>query len=255
MPQRRRPQSPPVGPAIPSKGPGAGGGRSRSRADGGGSLRRIERMRRALGRENGDGSGNGTAPLPMAPAEYYVRATWVSFVLEGLEVSEEEVREALDPGSDRAGLRARQNLRLRNHAAILHRIENDLAQGLPLTGDGVLRWYVAMSAGLSTTGLDQATAARLDEVVRRVNAPQLRVGAALREVAETHVRLLGDALVPSFNGILARLLLRYHLGRCGLPAVVFDPQFDGRRVGADGMLRRLMELLEVTYDRLPRGGA
>jgi hypothetical protein len=190
----------------------------------------------------------------MPPAEYYLRATWVSFLLEGLEVSEADVREALGPGSDRAGLRARQALRLRNHAAILHRIENDLAQGLPLTGDGVLRWYVAMSAGLSTTGLDQAAAARLDEVVRRVNAPQMRVGAALREVAETHVRLLADPLVPSFNGILARLLLRYHLGRCGLPGVVFDAQVDRRQVSAEGMLARLMELLEVTYDRLLRGG-
>jgi hypothetical protein len=188
------------------------------------------------------------------PAEYYLRATWVSFVLEGLDVAVEEVREALGPGSDRAGLRERQALRLRNHAAILHRIENDLAQGLPLTGDDVLRWYVAMGAGLSTTGLDQAAATRLEEVVRRVNAPQLRLGPALREVAETHVRLLADPLVPSFNGILARLLLRYHLGRCGLPAVLFDPPLDGRRTDAEGMSRRLIELLEVSYDRLLSGG-
>jgi hypothetical protein len=187
-------------------------------------------------------------------ADYYVQATWVSFLLEGLDVTEEEVREALGHGSDRGGLRARQALRLRNHAAILHRIENDLAQGLPLTGDDVLRWYVAMSAGLSPTGLDQAAAARLDEVVRRVNAPQLRLGPALREVAQTHARLLADPLVPSFNGILARLLLRYHLGRCGLPAVVFDLQVDARRTDAEGMLRRLVELLELSYNQLLRGG-
>jgi hypothetical protein len=169
-------------------------------------------------------------------------------------VTEGEVREALGPGSDRAGLRARQALRLRNHAAILHRIENDLALGAALTGDDVLRWYVAMSAGLSTTALDQAAAARVDEVVRRVNAPQLRLGPALREVARTHVQLLADPLVPSFNGILARLLLRYHLGRCGLPAVVFDPQVDARRTDAEAMLRRLMELLEVSFDQMLRGG-
>src|SRR5436305_440475 len=86
MPHRRRPRLPPVGPASP-KGRGSGGGRSRSGTDGDGSLRRIERKRRALERENGEGSGNSAAALPGASAEYYLRATWVSFLLEGLEVS------------------------------------------------------------------------------------------------------------------------------------------------------------------------
>jgi hypothetical protein len=66
--------------------------------------------------------------------------------------------------------------------------------------------------------------------------------------------MLADPLVPSFNGILARLLLRYHLGRCGLPAVVFDPQVDTRPGDAEGMLRRLVELLELSYDQMLRGG-
>jgi hypothetical protein len=65
------------------------------------------------------------------------------------------------------------------------------------------------------------------------------------------VKLLADPLVPAFNGILARLLLRYHLGRCKLPAVVFDAEAD-RRVsgGGEGMVRRLVELLERSYDQL-----
>src|SRR5689334_18990419 len=106
MPNRRRPQSPPVGAANAPIARGTDGGRSRSRNDSGGSLRRIERKRRALAREGGNGSGNGAVSVPAA--EYYLRATWVSFLLEGLDVAEEDVREALGPGSDRAGLRARQ---------------------------------------------------------------------------------------------------------------------------------------------------
>jgi hypothetical protein len=114
----------------------------------------------------------------------------------------------------------------------------------------VIRWYVGVSAGLSTTGLDQPTAARVDDVVRRINSPQMRLQAALPEVASTHVRLLADPLVPSFNGILARLLLRYHLGRCNLPPVVFDPELDGRPASPEALARRLVELLDRSYDGL-----
>jgi hypothetical protein len=74
--------------------------------------------------------------------------------------------------------------------------------------------------------------------------------AALQEIAGTHAKLLDDPLVPSFNGILARLLLRYHLGRCKLPAVVFDPAVDARARPVDAMIRRLVELLERSYDEL-----
>jgi hypothetical protein len=194
------------------------------------------------------------------PPDYYVRATFASFRLDGMEPSEAEVREALAHGGhgdgDRPVLRSRQAQRLRNHAAILHHLEGDLRAGLPLTTDGVVRWYTGVSAGLSTTSLDRATGERLEEVVRRINSPQLRVQAALQEIAGTHAKLLGDPLVPSFNGILARLLLRYHLGRCRLPAVVFDQVVDARARAADAMLRRLGELIERSYDELlgARGG-
>ena len=240
MSSRRRPKPSPVDPASLAQGPGVNGGRSRSTPDWPALLRRLERKHR---------SGNLTLT---PPDDYYLRATWASFRLEGLDVSLEELQDALAPGADRPALRARQALRLRNHAAILHRIENDLQQGLPLTSDGVLRWYVAISAGLSTTSLDQPTEARLEEVVRRVNSPQLRLQPALQEATATHLRLLADPLVPSFNGILARLLLRYHLGRCKLPAVVWDPAVDARQRDAQSMLRRLVELLDESYDRVPR---
>jgi hypothetical protein len=206
-------------------------------------LRRVERKRRLL--------GHSAAGERAAPAEdYYVRATYASFRLDGLAVEEAHVREALESGAERPMLRSRQEQRLRGHAAILHHIETDLRKGLPLTTHGVMRWYTGISAGLSTTGLDQAATARLDEVVRRINSPQMRIQPAVRDIAATHVRLLEDPLVPAFNGILARLLLRYHLGRCQLPAVVFDAEMDGRVSGEEGMVRWLVELLERSYDQL-----
>jgi hypothetical protein len=245
---RRRQKSPSVDPAAPRSGSGINGGRSRPTPDWPALFRRLERKRRTLER---DGNPAGDAPAPL-PDNYYARATRASFRLDGLDVSDDELSDALGPGSDRPVLRSRQALRLRNHAAILHRIESDLAQGLALTADGVLRWYVAISAGLSTTRLDQATESRLEEVVRRVNSPQLRLQPALQEIAAAHLRLLADPLVPSFNGILARLLLRYHLGRCKLPAIVWDTTLDARPPDTAALLRRLVEMLDESYEHALR---
>src|SRR5258706_1598868 len=243
MPLRRHRKSPSV-PQTPLDGSGGNGGRSHSSpVDWSAFLRRIERKRRLLGRSP------GAEHVPPAD-DYYVRATYASFRLDGLEVGEAEVREALESGAERPMLRSRQDQRLRGHAAILHHIETDLRKGLPLTADGVMRWYTGISSGLSTTGLNQAATARLDEVVRRINSPQMRIQPAVRDIAGTDRRLLADPLVPAFNGILARLLLRYHLGRCKLPAVVFDAEVDRRLTSGEGMLRRLVELLERSYDQL-----
>jgi hypothetical protein len=208
----------------------------------------MERKRRLLLTRNGAG------PLEAATADYCIRATHASFRLEGLDVTLDETRDALTPAPapERPILRSRQSQRLRNHAAILHHLENDLRQGVPLTSDGVVRWYVTISAGLSTTSLDQAAIVRVDDVVHRINSPQMRLQAALHEVAAIHLRLLADPLVPSFNGILARLLLRYHLGRCNLPAIVFDPVVDARYSGIENLMRRLVELLNQSYDDLLR---
>jgi hypothetical protein len=213
--------------------PATSAGRSSDWTEG---LRRLERKRRGV---------DGTLP-----ADYYARATWSSFRLEGIEVEPEQVREALAQTSGGHSLRSRQCQRLRNHAAILHHIETDLRQNLALSGDGVIRWYATIGAGLSTAALSQATTDRLDDIVRRINSPQLRLAAAIPEIAALHVALLADPLVPSFNGILSRLLLRYHLGRCNLPAVIFDPAVDSRPISADAMARRLIELLEITCDQL-----
>ena len=82
---------------------------------------------------NGDGNGSGddraTAvappqpPPPRLPREYLARVTWASFQMEGIELSEREVTDALAPGPAHRALRPRQGQRVRNHMAILRRIE------------------------------------------------------------------------------------------------------------------------------------
>jgi hypothetical protein len=53
---------------------------------------------------------------------------------------------------------------------------------------------------------------------------------------------------------LARLLLRYHLGRCGLPPVVFDADVDGPVLTDEqALLSRLLELIDQSYDLLLSG--
>jgi hypothetical protein len=232
---------------------------------------KLERKRRMVDRLAGrptrgageDGAAEATPPAgaatvargvprrPAPPDEFVAEATWASFVIDGIDVGRDEVLEALAPnGTNRPALRAPQARRLRNHAAILRQIEGALRQGAALSADDVMRWYTGVGAGLPMTALDPAAAARLDEVVRRANSPQLRLRAAVREVAAAYVRLLADPVVPSFNGILARLLLHYHLGRCGLPGVVFEPTVDGGTRSAAEWAGRLVELLEESYERL-----
>src|SRR3954465_7570494 len=123
MPFRRRhSNTPPAGSAASSNG-GADGGRSHSAAvDWSAFLRRVERKRRLLKRMDG--------AAPALPPDYFARATYASFRLDGLEVDEAEVREALGAGDgDRPMLRSRQSQRLRNHSAILHHLETDLREG------------------------------------------------------------------------------------------------------------------------------
>jgi len=187
-------------------------------------------------------------------ADYYYHATFSSFRLEGLDVSEHEVWDALGRGRMKSMLRSRQAQRMRNHAAILHHIETDLRDSLPLRTEGVVRWYTGISGGLSTTGLDHAAEGRLADVVRRINSPQMRIRAALREIAMTHSGLIAEPLVPAFNGILARLLLRYHLGRCGLPAIIFDPELDRKTRPLEELISRLVQLVDESLNALLRCG-
>jgi hypothetical protein len=187
----------------------------------------------------------------MYPSEFFALITYASFRLDGLDLSRSEVAGALAHGPSRKAFRTRQAQRVRNHVAIVRAIERDLMRCAPVTADTVVRWYTSISSGLSTTALAQAPLDRLVEVIRRVNTPHVRLQSALQEVAHEHVRLLSDPLVPSFNGILARLLLHYHLGRCGLPGVIFDPGEDASRLTDQRMLlTRLMELVDQSYGML-----
>ena len=209
------------------------------------AIRGLERKRRMVAR----------VPAPERTEDpfvgYYERATYVSFRLDGLEVTEAEVREALAHRAAARACRTCAARRIRNHAAILRHIELLLRRGQPLAGRDVIRWYTSVACGLSGGSVDGQTPGRLDQIVSAMNSPQLRLWPAVRDVAAAHVRLLNDPFVPGFNGILARLLLRYHLGRCGLPPVLFDVQHDPPRLGdVSTFLPRLLELLDEGYDRL-----
>ncbi len=159
--------------------------------------------------------------------------------------------DAVNAGTHRQALRSRGAQRIRNHFSILHHVEASVRIGESLNAGAVMRWYTTIGSGLINAALTDSAMDRMDQVVRRINSPQLRLQAALHDIARLHVQLLTDPLVPSFNGILARLLLRYHLGRVGLPPVVFHPEQDAPKLLDDTMLlARLLELVDVSYDLL-----
>ena len=90
---------------------------------------------------------------------------------------------------------------------------------------------------------------RLDALVTRVNSPQLRLRPAVEDIVQLYQKLLADPFVPAFNGILARIIMHYHLGRCGLPPVIFTPNGETPRpVDLPTLTRRMLELLEEAYD-------
>jgi hypothetical protein len=146
--------------------------------------------------------------------------------------------------------RSRSTQRIRNHVAILRRIEKSLRAGATLTSQSVVRWYTSISCGLSLASLDETSLTRLDNFLRRINSPQFRLQPAITEIAHVHAQLNADPLVPSFNGILARLLLQYHLGRCGLPRVQFDAADSAILKDEPRLLKRMLELVDSAYDML-----
>lgn len=175
------------------------------------------------------------------------QATCVSFQMDGLPLSAGEFKAAV--ARTGGACRTRSTQRARNHVAILRRIESLVRRGQPLQSGDVVRWYTSIACGLSAGGIADGTLGRIDRIVSAVNSPRLRFWPAVKEVAELHVNLLSDPFVPGFNGILARLLLRYHMGRCGLPAVVFDPATDPALAASVTKLEpRLLELIVKSYD-------
>jgi hypothetical protein len=208
-------------------------------------IERIERKRRAHRNHR-----NGSAQLR---SDYYIDATCGSFRLEGMDVLLHDVHNAIARGAAQRKFRSRAAQRVRNHVAILHSIERSLRKNHTLKTQAVLRWYTSVSSGLSTSELGIERMARLEQLVRRIDSPQLRLQPAIQEIARTHTELLSDPMFPSFNGILARLLLRYHLGRCGLPAIVFDESIPLSSLTIEQTLTLcLLGAIDESYDLLLR---
>jgi hypothetical protein len=215
-------------------------------------LRLIERKRRLLQRTQSVGG----APPVEIPDNCYALATYSSFKIEGIAITQEEVVEGLSPrrAAAQRKFRSRNVQRIRNHVAILLTIEQALRLGQPLKTSAVLRWYTSISSGLSTTALGAEPMGRLEQFARRINSPQLRLQPALQEIAQTHTELIADPLFPSFNGILARLLLRYHLGRCSLPFVIFDDAISTDVfVRPQSLTLQLLVAIDQSYDLLLAG--
>ena len=212
-------------------------------------VRSLERRKRAFDRsaDAADAAGAATRGGPFPG--YYERATFVSFRLDGLQTTEGEVAAALARGAANRACRSRSSQRVRNHVAALRHVESLLARGRPLESGHVVRWYASVACGLSYGHIDGQTAARIGQVCSTMNSPQLRLRPAVREIAALHVRLLADPFVPGFNGIVARLLLRYHLGRCGLPPVLFHPETDAANLASEAaLLPRLLDLILASYE-------
>ena len=197
------------------------------------------------------------AAAGLLPPTFFTAVTFASFRLDSIEVTSTEVIDAVSRAAPPSGphahpiVRSRLTQRIRNHISILRHIESSLRHGAILLTETVIRWYTSISYGLSTAPLDEPTILRLDSVVQRVNSPQLRLQPAVTEIAHLHSQLISDPFVPSFNGILARLLLQFHLGRCGLPPVMFNPDADQKLPTHETrLLRRLLEMIEASYGTL-----
>ena len=176
---------------------------------------------------------------------YLATATYASFRLEGLEISETEMTSALAIGPARRPFRSRQAQRIRNHVVALRQIDAQVISGEPLIPQKFIRWYTSISCGLCPGDLADAAQERLAEQIHRINFPELRLSGAIQEITRLHQALLADPLVPSFNGILSRLLLRFHLGRCGLPPILFPADTPTTALTSERLLLPLlMELIE-----------
>ncbi|HZZ41322.1 MAG TPA: hypothetical protein VFE58_00155 [Tepidisphaeraceae bacterium] len=198
-------------------------------------IRRADRKRRLVIRPR----------AVLFPTDYFCEATYSSFALADMNIVPAQVAEAVDACSTRRTFRSRQNQRIRNHIAILHQIESILEFRRHLSVDTILRWYTSISCGLSTYPLDSSVISRLNNITCEISTPQPRLRRAITQVATLHLTLLADPIFPAFNSILARLLLRYHLGRHSLPPVTFDPATDRPALNAS-----LPRFLPLFLDRL-----
>lgn len=206
-------------------------------------LRNVERKRKLLIRVGERGW--------VLPVSMLTRITLGSFALEGIDVTVDDVADTIRRRSRRGGVRSRTQQRVRNHVAIMLAIEQSLQRGESLKPAAVLRWYTMLSNGLCPSMPADAKLLRLEQFVRRINCPHRRLQPAVQEIVSMHMQALADELVPSFSGIVARLLLHYHLGRCGLPPIAFDPAIDAPLLlNEPQLLGRVLTLVDESFDLL-----
>jgi hypothetical protein len=202
------------------------------------ALRNLQRLVRAHPRDQ------WVLPKPVA-----IDATFSSFALDGISLTLNEVSRSVSHRQSVRAFRSRSYQRVRNHVALLYSAERLILLQRPLTRELILRWYASISNGLCTTMLAPAKLARVDAVARQINSPKAKLHAAIADASELHLALLRDELVPSFNGILSRLLLHVHLARSGLFPVLFEPATDRPLLAtAVDLMPRLIELLEQRYE-------
>jgi len=129
------------------------------------------------------------------------------------------------------------------------------APGVLVYDGPVMQRRLADGLPISVAFLKDRLAEYLDNFVQtppyHLVASSLGAQVAVEDAAQLHHRLLTEAFVPAFNGIVARVVLHYHLSRCGLPAVIFDPAVD-RATPTDepSLTRRLMHLIAARYDEM-----
>lgn len=217
------------------------GGRSLVKQSLAGAMRDIEKRRSEAISAVSESEGNGHDIAH--DLESAGRIAMASLRLEGIPLAEADVVETLLKSGVRGDLRNRQAQMIRNHVAIQLHIERCLKKRCLLKPAMVLGWYSSLSAGLPMVSLDAGRMRRLEDVCRRVNSPPMQLESAVRDIAQLYCNLISDALVPSFNGVLVRLIMRYHLGRCSLPRVIFREELAGARDGDDQRAYTAMVLL------------
>lgn len=146
--------------------------------------------------------------------------------------------------------RSRQAQRVRNHFSALRQIERLIRAQRPLTTSIAVRWYTALTCGLPTAQFDDQCHQRLDRTVRRLNSPHFHLRPAVEQAAANYFDLLSTPFVPSFNGILARLLIACQLGRAGVPPLLYDASADPDDPEKECEPARLLELIDRSYDAL-----
>ena len=178
-------------------------------------------------------------------------ATRSSFGLDGMEISANDAIVALDSLSAHKTIRSRMMQRIRNHVAALRTVDARVHHKQQLTTANFMRWYISFGCGLCPSTPDPSGIARIEHQIQQIISPELRFKAAIQQIVKLQITRTVDPLVPSFNGILSRLLLRYHIGRCGLPPIVFPEGTTEKMLTSERKLTNLiLECVDSSYAML-----